>query len=111
IPVDPYRRYPRGSSELSHRFDQTIRGAITVGFAVEMATAACREADDRPDRARILAGKRDRALAAAGLTDDNHVIPLDEWQGRHVVDYPHVEPRNREPGISEIGVRAVANAR
>src|SRR5215470_12944043 len=33
VHVNPQRRYPRSSPELSRRFHQIVRGAIVVGFA------------------------------------------------------------------------------
>src|ERR1700726_3971866 len=76
-----------------------------------MAAAAGLEADHRPYRLRILTGKCDGAPTSTRLTDDDDVITLDERLGRHVIDDPHVERRNRQSSISEIGVRTVAHAR
>src|SRR5215472_4538425 len=44
--VNPQHWYPCSTSELRHRFDQIVRGAIVVGFAVEMAAAAGRETNN-----------------------------------------------------------------
>jgi hypothetical protein len=98
-------------SELGRCFDQIVRGAIAVRFAVEVTAAPGREANDGTHRWWILAGKRDRTPTATRLTDDYNFISLDEWLDRHVFDHPSVKRGNRQAGISKIGVRTIPDTR
>jgi len=107
--INPQHRYPCRSSELRRCFDQIVGGAIVVGFAVEVAAAPSRKTYNGTHSWWILAGKRDRTPAATGLTDDNDLIPLDEWLNRHVFDHPCVNRGNRQSCISKVGVRTIAD--